>query len=91
MIEGKGLGDKKINRVNISLSNHYDTKLRRLATSLNIKYHTTLAHKLITICLDSEELIDYLQTQYTIHAAYKVIPLENYQTGKLEFLLQERE
>ncbi len=90
MIEGKGLGDKKVNRVNISLTNHYDTKLKRLARSLNL-HHTTLAHELLTLCLDSPELIDHLQNEYTIHNAYKVLPLKNYQTGKLEFLLHEKD
>ncbi|MEC1726909.1 hypothetical protein P9E34_19550 [Schinkia azotoformans] len=90
MIEGKGLGGKKVNRVNMSLSNRYDTKLKRLATSLNIR-PTTLAERLIVFCLESPELVSILQKKYSVHDAYKVIPLENYITGELEFLLKERE
>jgi hypothetical protein len=41
MIEEKGLGGKKVNRVGISISNEYDSKLRKLATACNMK-HTTL-------------------------------------------------
>ena len=90
MIEGKGLGGKKINRVNLSLSNRYDTKLKRLATACNMR-PTTLAERLIVFCLESPELVAILQEKYSVHDAYKVIPLENYITGELEFLLKERE
>lgn len=90
MIERKGLGGKKIDRVNVSLSNKYKSKLNRLATSCQ-KRPTTLAGMLIEICLDSPEIIDMLQENYNVHNAYKVIPLENYNTGEVELLLQERE
>lgn len=90
MIEGKGLGDKKVNRVNVSLSNHYDTKLKRLATACNMK-PTTLAGILIETCLDSASLIDSLQENYNVHSSYRVLPLENYETGEVELILRERE
>ena len=90
MIEGKGLGGKKVNRVNVSLSNLYETKLRRLAVSCNMR-PTTLAARLIELSLDSPELVYTLQEQFNIHAAYKVIPLEDYSTGEIELVLTERE
>ena len=46
MIEGKGLGGKKIHRVNVSLTNKQAFKLNRLATACNMK-PTTLAAVLI--------------------------------------------
>lgn len=88
MIEGKGLGDKKINRVGVSLSNRYDTKLRRLATSCNMA-HTTLAAKLIELSLDSPELVYTLQNKFNVHNAYKVIPLEH--NGEIELVLTDKE
>ncbi|MEC1744091.1 hypothetical protein [Schinkia azotoformans] len=90
MIEGKGLGGKKVNRVNLSLSNNYDTKLKRLATACNLK-PTSLAALLIEFSLDSAALVEWLQDKFNVHTAYKVTPLENYKTGETELLLHERE
>ncbi len=89
MIEGKGLGGKKINRVNMSLSNLYDTKLKRLATSCNMP-PTTLACLLIELSLDSDALVSVLQDRYNVHNAYRVLTLENYETGEIELILHER-
>lgn len=90
MIEGKGLGGKKINRVNVSLSNKYETKLRRLAAACNNMRPTTLAGLLIELSLDSTELVAVLQDRYNVHNAYRVLPIENYETGEIELLLHER-
>lgn len=89
MIEGKGCGGKKVNRVNVSLSNHYDTKLKRLATSCNMK-PTTLAALLIELSLDSTELVAMLQDRYNVHNAYRVIPLVNYESDEIELVLHEK-
>jgi len=86
MIEGKGLGGKKINRVNMSLSNKYNSKLSRLATACNMK-PTTLAGLLIEISLDDSDLIARLQDEYCTHSAYKVIPLKD--NGELVYCLKE--
>jgi hypothetical protein len=84
MIEGKGLGNKKINRVGLSLSNQYDSKLRRLATACNIK-HTTLAGLIIEKYLDNVQLVYELQKDYCTQAAYRVIPVNK--NGQLEYVL----
>lgn len=60
MIEGKGLGGKKVNRVNMSLTNKVDKKLRRLATACNLS-HTTLAALLVEMSLNDSQLIHKLQ------------------------------
>ncbi|MEC1716577.1 hypothetical protein [Schinkia azotoformans] len=90
MIEKKGCGDKKINRVGVSLSNQYEAKLNRLATACQ-KRPTTLAGMLIEICLDSPEIIDMLQEKYNVYTAYKVLPIENYMTGEIELVLAEKD
>lgn len=89
MIEGKGLGNKKINRVNVSLTNKTNLKLNRLATACGMR-PTTLACFLIELCLDSSELVTRLQTEYGIHNAYKVVPVRNYDTGEIHYTLNER-
>lgn len=88
MIEGKGLGNKKVNRVNVSLTNDYDSKLRRLAIACNMR-PTTLAALLIELSLDSSALISYLQENYNVHKAYRVLPVES--RDGIELVLHEKE
>ncbi|WP_458414515.1 hypothetical protein ACNQFZ_06520 [Schinkia sp. CFF1] len=88
MIEGKGLGGKKVNRVNVSLSNAYETKLKRLATACNMRT-TTLAALLIELSLDSSALVSSLQDNYNVHKAYRVLPVES--SKGIEFVLAEKE
>lgn len=90
MIEGKGLGGKKIDRVNVSLSNKYKTKLNRLATACNMR-PTTLACLLIERCLDDPSTVAELQEEFGVYSAYRVLPLMNYESGELEYVLNERE
>ncbi|MFS0822194.1 hypothetical protein [Bacillus sp. 1P02SD] len=87
MIEGKGLGSKKINRVNLSLSNSYNKKLNRLATACNMK-PTTLAARLVELSLDNNKLVSQLQDEYCTHHAYRVIPVKKYGSNDIEYLLQ---
>lgn len=89
MIEGKGLGDKKVNRVNLSLTNGYAKKLNRLAVACEMK-PTTLACLLVERALDNQELVRDLQLEYGIHNAYKVEPVRNYDTGEVMYTLNER-
>lgn len=56
MIEGKGLGGKRICRVNVSLDNKMNKKLSKLAIACNMK-PTTLARVLIEKCLDDPVLV----------------------------------
>jgi hypothetical protein len=88
MIEGKGLGGKKVNRVNVSLSNRLDSKLRRLATACNMK-PTTFAALLIEKGLNDVRLVSELQREYCTQSAYRVIVVNN--NGELNFVLSGRE
>lgn len=89
MIEGKGLGGKKVNRVNMSLTNKTSSKLNRLAIACNMK-PTTLACLLLEISLDSTEIIGRLQDEYNVHNAYKVLPVKDFRSGEIEYVLNER-
>jgi hypothetical protein len=91
MIEEKGLGGKKVNRVGISISNEYDSKLRKLATACNMR-HTTLAGLLVEMSLDNLELVNKLQNQYCTQKAYKVVFVRNAQgNGEVQYVLSGRE
>lgn len=85
MIEGKGLGGKKVNRVNISLTNEVNKKLTRLAKSCEMK-HTTLAALLVEMCLDDPVMINKLQSHYNVYPAYKIVPVHH--NGKTEYVLR---
>lgn len=88
MIEGKGLGGKKINRVGLSISNEYDSKLRKLATACNMK-HTTLAGLLVEMSLDNVQLINDLQNEYCLQRAYRVRLVRG--NGELHYVLSGRD
>lgn len=88
MIEGKGLGGKKVNRVNVSLTNKLSLKLNRLATACNMK-PTTLAGLLIERCLNDPGIITQLQKEYCTQSAYKVVLVNN--GGELHYSLSRRE
>lgn len=88
MIEGKGLGGKKIHRVNVSLTNKQSFKLNRLATACNMK-PTTFAALLIDKGLNDVGLVSELQLEYCTQSAYRVIVVKN--NGELNFVLSGRE
>jgi hypothetical protein len=88
MIEGKGLGNKKVNRVGVSLTNEYDNKLRKLATSCG-KKHTELAGLIIERCLDDTKVVDELQELYCLQKAYKVVLINK--NGRVFYVLTGRE
>lgn len=90
MIEGKGLGNKKVNRVGVSLSNDYSLKLNRLATSCGMK-PTTLAGLILERGLDDPKLVRVLQKEFCKYAAYRVLPIKNYETGEVEYSLNNNE
>jgi hypothetical protein len=71
LIEGKGLGGKKVNRVNLSLANEYDNKLKKLATACNMD-HTPLARLILEKCLDDAQFVNELQKEYCTQKAYKI-------------------
>jgi hypothetical protein len=84
MIEDKGLGGKKVHRVNVSLTNKQSFKLNRLATACNMK-PTTLAGLLIEKSLNNVQLINELQKEYCTQKAYRIIIINN------EYVLSGRE
>jgi hypothetical protein len=88
MIEGKGLGSKRVHRVNVSLTNKQAFKLNRLATACNIK-PTTLAAVLIEKGLNNVGLVSELQKEYCTEKAYRVIVVNN--NGELNYVLSGRE
>jgi hypothetical protein len=88
MIEGKGLGGKKVNRVNVSISNKFSLKLNRLATACNVK-PTTLAGKLIERCLNDPGVVSEFQKEYCTQSAYKIVVINN--GGELNYVLRGRE
>jgi hypothetical protein len=87
MIEEKGLGNKKVNRVGVSLSNRNDSKLRKLATACNMK-HTTLAGLLIEKALNNIQLVHEMQKEYCTQSAYRVLPVNK--NGEIEYVLNGR-
>lgn len=84
MIEGKGLGNKKVHRVNVSMTNKQAAKLNRLAIACNMK-PTTLAGLLIEKSLDNVMLVNELQKEYCTQKAYRIIIVNN------EYVLSGRE
>ena len=74
MIEGKGLGNKNINRINLRLSNSYDLKLKQLSRSAN-KKPAELARYMVEYFLDNAQLIFELQSKFCLYDAYRVTPV----------------
>lgn len=89
MIEGKGLGGKKINRVGVSLTNKDNSKLNKLATSCNMK-PTTLAGLIIEKCLNNPQFVAQLQEEFCIQKAYKVLLIKDFKTGEYNYVLSGR-
>jgi hypothetical protein len=88
VIEGKGLGGKKVNRVNVSMTNKLSLKLNRLATACNMK-PTSLAGLLIERCLNDPRLVSELQKEYCTEKAYRLVFINN--QGELNYVLSGRE
>jgi hypothetical protein len=87
LIEGKGLGNKKINRVGVSLSNSYHKKLVRLATACQTK-PTTLAGLILERCLDDARIVEQLQNEYGVYEAYRVLPIKKHDAADVMYLLK---
>ena len=91
MQEGRGLGGKKVNRTNLSLSNEYEQKLAVLTTAWNLKYPGKLGRLFLEFCLDNAEIVDLFQKEYCTRTAYKVRLIKNYETGKIHYVLNNKE
>ena len=74
-VHKKGIGGKRIVRKSISLSNEFDTKLKKLAISCDIP-PATLAGLLVELSLDSPSVIKYLQDKYNKDETYKIYPVK---------------
>lgn len=72
----RGIGRGRIVRRSVSLSNEYDSKLKKLAISCSMP-PATLMCLLVEYCLDSPTLIHLLQDQYNRIPQYKVIPIRD--------------
>jgi hypothetical protein len=86
MFEGRGLGNKKINRINISVSNETLNKVTRLATSCNMK-NTSLVGLIIERALNNLSYVDELQREFNVQPSYRVTPIKNGE--KVIFALKE--
>lgn len=78
MIEGKGLGGKRICRVNLSLTNETNRKLGRLAVACGVR-PTALAAMMVEHCLNDVGVVDRVQTEMNKVEAYKVLPIRDWQ------------
>ncbi|WP_339147619.1 hypothetical protein [Sutcliffiella sp. BMC8] len=87
MIEGKGLGGKKINRVGVSLSNSYQMKLNRLSIACN-KKPTTLAGLILERCLDDAWVVEQLQNEFGVYEAYRVLPVKKHDALDVAYMLK---
>lgn len=67
----KGLGNKKVNRVNLSLSNEYLRKLKWISQACG-KRPTELAGYLLEMVLDDPDKMFELQDQLCLYDAYRV-------------------
>jgi hypothetical protein len=83
--EGRGLGNKKINRVNLSLDNKTNRKLNQLAVACGMK-PTVLARHILEKCLDDPLFVTKLQQEHNVHAAYKVLPINR--NGETEYMFR---
>ncbi|MCM3618766.1 hypothetical protein M3936_14340 [Sutcliffiella horikoshii] len=87
MIEGKGLGGKKINRVGVSLSNSYHKKLNRLAVSCN-KKPTSLAGLILERCLDDALMVEQLQNEFGVYETYRVLPVKKHDAPDVTYMMK---
>lgn len=87
MIEGKGLGGKKVNRVGISLNNSYQKKLNRLAIACQTK-PTTLAGMIVERCLDDATMVEQLQNELGVFEAYRVLLFKSHDESDVKYLLK---
>lgn len=75
MIEGKGLGGKRINRVNLSLDNKTNNKLSKLAIACNMP-KTTLARMILEIGLSNADVVNELQEKFNTNQKYRIYPIK---------------
>lgn len=79
--------DKKV-RVNSSLSRDVHDRLDRLATACGIT-KTSLAAYLIEVCLNNENIIQFVQKEFDEQARFRIIPSRV--NGELQFVFCRKE
>lgn len=72
MNDDRGLGNKKCNRVNLSLTNEYHQKLKWMAIACGMR-PTELAGYLLEMVLDDPFRMNDLQDQFCKYDAYRVV------------------
>lgn len=85
MIEGKGLGNKKINRINLSVTNTVNKNLNRLAVACNMR-PTTLAAHILETSLNDPSFVHKLQSDLNVYQPYKLVPVQN--KGVIEYVIK---
>lgn len=85
MQEGRGLGNKRVCRISVNVTNKMNNKLTKLATACGMP-KTTLAALLIERCLDDPVIVSKLQQEFNKHAAYKVLPINR--NGETEYMFR---
>jgi hypothetical protein len=83
--EEMGCGGKRINRINISVSNKTLNKIKRLSTSCNMR-PTTLVGEILERFLNDPSLVDAFQEEYNLQPSYRVTIVKN--RGKVTYALK---
>lgn len=86
--KGRGAGGSRVHREYISITNDDSFKLNRLATSTGLK-PATLAAYCVYYCLNNSDFVHEIQNQLTKYKAYKIIPIKDFRTEELEYVLEE--
>jgi len=87
LVRDRGVGGKRVHRVNISVTNFDARNLNRLATSCNLR-PTALAALLVVKSLNDPSVVKYLQDEYNLYEEYEVLPIFDHTTGKTELTLR---
>jgi hypothetical protein len=89
MINEKGLGGKRINRLNMSITNEDEKNINMLATACGKRYAATIAYEILSRGLKDISLLNELQKEYCIQSAYRIVFIQH--DGRLEYTLTGRE
>jgi hypothetical protein len=88
MIEGKGLGGKRVHRFYTSHTNKVGSDLTKLATACRMQ-PTKMAALLMEKGLYNPQLVNELQKEYCTEAAYRIHLVQK--NGEIHFVLRGRE
>jgi hypothetical protein len=72
MIEGKGLGGKRCNRLATSITNKEESDLVKLSTACGMS-KSEMTHYMINHCLYNGTFVSSVQKEYCTQKAYKVV------------------